>query len=147
MIRLMAFCLFTTALLSGCMTVPKASPDDDARAKTFAVRPDKANIYLYRNEFTGHPFPFAVALDGKFAGETAMNTYFMWEVDPGLHEIVTQADEYVEKLKVNAEAGRNYFVWQEVKIGMTRPRPALQLVDDQTGRKGVSESARAQSHF
>jgi hypothetical protein len=37
-------------------------------------------------------------------------------------------------------AGRkNYFVWQEVKMGMFAPRSLLQLVDEGKGRAGVSE--------
>lgn len=111
MIRSIVLALCVSAHLSGCLwvpvtlTVPMASPDDDVHAKTFAIRPNKANIYLYRNQFTGQRSPIAVALNGKFAGETAMRTYFMWEVDPGSHEITSQA-ENVETLKINVEPGR-----------------------------------------
>lgn len=42
--------LAALAILSGCATVPMASPEKDMQAKTFAVKPDKSTIYIYRNE-------------------------------------------------------------------------------------------------
>jgi len=42
----------------------------------------------------------------------------------------------MEKQDVTAEAGKNYFVWQEVKVGFIKVRNSLQVVvDDQTGRR------------
>ena len=41
----------------------------------------------------------------------------------------------MEKQDVTAEAGKNYFVWQEVKVGFIKARNSLQVVDDQTGRR------------
>lgn len=50
--RLMRLCLIvlTVMLASGCASVQMASPEQDSQAKTFSVAPDKANIYVYRNE-------------------------------------------------------------------------------------------------
>lgn len=42
------------------------------------------------------------------------------------------------------QAGKNYFVWQEVKMGLWMARSALQTVDEATGRKGVAECKRIQ---
>jgi hypothetical protein len=42
-------------------------------------------------------------------------------------------------VKVNASAGRNYFVWQEVKMGMWQAGSMLHLVDEVTGKAGVAE--------
>jgi hypothetical protein len=40
---------------------------------------------------------------------------------------------------VKATAGKNYFVWQEVKMGMWAARSALQEVDEKTGRDAIKE--------
>ncbi len=40
-------------LVSGCASVPMATPEQDAAARNFAVKPDMANIYVYRNETMG----------------------------------------------------------------------------------------------
>ena len=44
-------------------------------------------------------------------------------------------------------AGKSYYVWQEVKMGMWMARSQLQEVDEQTGRKGVAECKRTHSNF
>jgi hypothetical protein len=144
--RLLIFLICLTTFLGGCASVPMASLDDDTRGKSFSVRPDKSSIYLYRNESLGGAIPMTVALDGKVAGQTGPQTYFMWEVDPGAHEIASHAENIVT-IKLTTEAGKTYFVWQEVKMGLWMARSALQQVDEETGRKGVAECKRAQSNF
>lgn len=138
--------LFLASVVSGCASVPMASLDEDAKAKTFAVREGKSNIYVYRNESFGGAIPLTVALDGKVAGQTGPQTYFLFEVDPGSHEVSSIA-ENTSALKLDAAAGNSYFVWQEVKMGMWMARSQLQQVDEATGKKGVAECKRAQSNF
>lgn len=130
--------LLAAVLLTGCASVPKASPEQDARAKTFAVAAGKANIYLYRNESMGGAVKMDVALDGKPMGQTAAQTYFMFEVTPGKHTITSKAENEVMQ-EVIAEAGKNYFIWQEVKMGVMYARNKLNVVDEATGRAGVAE--------
>lgn len=142
---LVTFALLAT-LLAGCASVPMAPLGDDAKAKTFEVKPDKSSIYLYRNESFGGAISMTVALDGKVAGQTGPQTYFLWEVDPGTHEI-TSYSEANSTLKLTTEPGKAYYVWQEVKMGVWMARSLLQQVDETTGRKGVAECKRAQSNF
>jgi hypothetical protein len=132
--------------VAGCASVPMASMDDDATAKSFVVASNKSAIYLYRNESLGAAIPMTVTLNGKVAGQSAAKTYFVWIVDPGTHELSSVA-ENTSVLKLNTEAGKAYFVWQEVKMGMWMARTLLQQVDDATGRRAVAECKRAQSNF
>ena len=130
--------VLTAMLVSGCASVQMASDAQDSAAKTFQVKPGKANIYVFRNETFGAALKMPVALNGRLVGDTASKTYLMMEVDPGKHTVVskTENDSTVE---VNAVAGRNYFVWQEVKMGLMSARSNLQIVDEATGRAGVNE--------
>lgn len=123
-------------LLTGCTSVPMASVEHDTQAKTFAVKQDKANIYLYRNESMGGAVKMDVLLDGKPVGQTAAKTYMKLEVTPGQHTLTSKA-ENDDVLNVNTEAGKNYFVWQEVKMGILYARSLLHLTDEQTGKAGV----------
>lgn len=132
--------------MSGCASVPMASMDEDAKAKSFVVQKDKSNIYVYRNESLGSAIPMTVALNGKVAGQSAAQTYFLFEVDPGAHE-VSSISENTSTVKLIAVAGKSYYVWQEVKMGMWMARSQLQEVDEQTGRKGVAECKRTHSNF
>lgn len=138
--------LLLAAVISGCASVPMASIDEDAKAKTFAVREGKSNIYVYRNESFGGAIPLTVALDGKVAGQTGPQTYFLFEVDPGPHEVSSIA-ENTSTLRLDTAAGKSYYVWQEVKMGMWMARSQLQQVDEATGKKGVAECKRARANF
>ena len=130
------------ALVSGCASVPMTPPEADASAKRFQPRPGMANIYLYRNETFGAAVTMSVSLDGRIMGRTGPKTYFLWEVPPGRHEIQSHT-ENLETLAVNAEAGKSYYIWQEVKMGMFSPRSLLQLMPEAEGRTGVLECQRA----
>ena len=133
-------------LASGCATVTMAPQEDDTRAKTFAVKSGKANIYFYRDETFGAAIKMPVSVNGRIAGETASKTYFLWEVDPGIYDISSHT-ENTSTLKLIVEPGKNYFVWQEVKMGLFMARSELKQVDDATGRKAVAECTRAVSSF
>jgi len=138
--------LLLASVVSGCASVPMASMDEDAKAKTFAVREGKANIYVYRNESFGGAIPLAVALNGKVAGQTGPKTYFLFEVDPGTHEVSSIA-ENTSTLKLDAAPGKSYYVWQEVKMGVWMARSQLQQVDEAAGKQAVAECKRAQANF
>jgi hypothetical protein len=139
------FALVPALLIAGCATVPMASLDDDARAKSFTVPSGKANIYVYRNETFGGAIPMTVSFNGRVVGQSGPQTFFLIEADPGTHEI-SSITENTSTIKLNAEAGRAYYIWQEVKMGFWMARSLLQQVDEATGRKGVAECNRAQSN-
>ena len=123
--------------LGGCGSIPLASYEDDLRVKRSSVKPDKAHIYVYRNESLGFAVPMTVAVDGRASGRTVAQTYVMWEVDPGPHEITSYAEDK-SAVSINAEPGKAYFVWQEVKVGLWKARSLLHAVDEETGRKSVA---------
>lgn len=124
--------------IAGCASVPMAGGDQDTRAKTFAVAPGKSNVYVYRNEILGAALKLQVTFDGQVIGDTAAKSYFALEVAPGRHTLASQSDGN-GILELNTVAGKNYFVWQEVKMGILSGGSKLQLVDDTTGRAGVNE--------
>lgn len=130
--------LSITALLTGCASVPMASIELDTQAKTFATKADKANIYVYRNESIGAAVKMDIAMDGKTIGQTAAKTYIALQVPPGNHTLLSKAENDF-MLELSTDPGKNYFVWQEVKMGLLYARTKLQLVDETTGRNGVSE--------
>lgn len=124
--------------LAGCASVPMASNDQDAAAKQFKPPADMASLYIYRNEVFGAAIPMTVSVNGKTLGQTAANTYFHLTVSPGKYTIQSLT-ENVSDLSIDASAGKNYFVWQEVKMGMWAARSHLQEVDETKGREAVKE--------
>jgi hypothetical protein len=130
--------LLVTAATGCAAHVPMAPKEHDLAAKRFATGPDQANLYVYRNETLGFAVSLGLMLAGEWLGDSAARTYFVVPIAPGPHVIVSKGEGTTE-LRFSAEPRRNYFVWQEVKMGFASARSALHLVDDATGREGVLE--------
>ncbi len=144
-LRLIATAVAALALV-GCANVPMGDPAQDAKLKTFpSASAGKAGVYIYRNETFGAAVKLNVALDGQALGSTASKTYFYKEVAPGKHT-VTSYGENTDTLNFDAIAGKLYYVWQEVKMGMFGPRTQLHMATEKDGQAGVGESKLAQPH-
>jgi len=135
----MGFLCITTLLVSGCASVPMASLAQDSTAKSFTPQVGKASLYIYRDEILGSAIPMTVIVNGKNIGQTASKTYFRLDLLPGEYSI-DSLSENTSSLTLVMKEHNNYFVWQEVKMGMWMARSLLQQVDEKTGRPGVIES-------
>ncbi|MFQ1893604.1 DUF2846 domain-containing protein [Aeromonas veronii] len=114
---MMGAALLSAALLSGCASVPMADATADAQAKQFVAPKDAANLYIYRNETFGTAVKMPVLVDGVAVGDTVAHSYILKQVTPGSHTI-TSKSENDATLTLSTEAGKNYYVWQEVKQGV-----------------------------
>jgi len=137
-LRNLSFIVLSLSLVA-CASVPMESPEQDAAAKNAKPGPGQSLIYVYRNEVFGAAIKLAITLDGKLAGETASETYFLFKVPAGKHTIASEAEGDWSKLTIDCKAGKTYYVWQEVKMGMFAPNSKLQLMDPMEGRKDVEE--------
>jgi len=126
-------------LASGCASVPMADQAADAAAKSFKAPTDKSGIYIYRNETLGAAVTMDLFINGKPLGQTGPKTYAYVEVPPGNQKILSKA-ENDDLLELNTVAGKLYYIWQEVKMGLLYARNKLSLVDEKTGQAGVMES-------
>jgi len=129
-------------IVSGCASVPMADPARDVELKKFQAKPDKAGLYVFRNETFGAAIKMTVLLDGKLLGDTASKIFLYADVEPGSHRL-TSKTENDSILDFTAVAGKLYYVWQEVKMGLFAARSQLQLVDEKTGQEGVLETKLA----
>lgn len=138
--------LFAITLLSGgivgCASVPMGDVKQDTELKTFTAKQEVAGIYIYRNESIGGSVTMDVEIDAKPIGQTASKTYLYTEVAPGKHTI-TSKSENTHSIEVETIAGKLYYVWQEVKMGVLYARTKLHLVKEEDGKKGVLESKLA----
>lgn len=142
MFRNFALICAISLTLFGCASVPMGDAAKDAELKSFTARPGMAGLYIYRNENFGGAIRMDVEVDGKPIGQTAAKTYFYKEVAPGKHT-VTSKSENTDTLEVETVAGKLYYIWQEVKMGLLYARTKLSLVSEEEGRKGVLESSLA----
>src|SRR5262245_61312490 len=135
------------ALLSAaCGGVHLAPSGLSYQAKMRVPPPDKALIYVYRDESFGGTARLEVSLDAVIAGKTGPKTFFLFEVEPGKH-FVSSEGENTHHILIMAEAGKTYFVWQEVKMGAFYAQTKLHVMDEIRGREGMRECELLQPRF
>jgi hypothetical protein len=135
------------ATLSGCASVPMASPEQDAAAKQFvAPEGDKVGLYVFRNSNFGTALKKLITLDGSPLGQTAPMTYFYKDIAPGKHNLKTQAEFGDNEIEFVAEKGKPVFIRNYIKIGTFVHSANLEQVGEAEGKRGVLECSRA-AHF
>ena len=132
------FALLAALLLVGCASVPMAGVEEDTQAKQFQPPADKAAIYVFRNGSLGGAIKMPVFINGTKIGINVAKTYLYKEVEPGTYIIVAKAEKNSE-LELTVEAGKNYFIWQQVRMGVMKARNTIHLVDEEKGKAGVME--------
>lgn len=134
-----------SAYLGGCASVPMAPLSDDIAAKKFETVHGKSSVYLYRNEHFGGAIKITVSVNDKMIGQTAPYTYYLLQLEPGIHKFTCFA-ENTESMTLKTEPDQNYFVRQEVKLGLWAARCAVYETSAHEGKEGVIESKLAQSN-
>ena len=142
-IRSIAIGLFLGLLVSACASVPQATKEEEEKAKTFQVESGKSNIYLYQLK-SDDDTSAKIFLNGIEAGRLGPQSFFLWSVNPGAHELTSVIEE-TARITIRAEAGNNYFVLQDIQIGSTfggrvKKSSELKKVSIEEGKKRVKES-------
>ncbi|WP_454255534.1 DUF2846 domain-containing protein [Pseudomonas sp. Marseille-Q8238] len=122
---------FALAVLTGCASVPKGDPSEDARLKTFPAPPaDQAGLYIYRDSFAGKALKKSVKIDNEVIGETANQVYFYRLITPGQHVLATESEFSDNTLDLLAVAGQNHYVRQSIKMGVFVGGAKLEVVPE-----------------
>jgi hypothetical protein len=129
-----------TCVITGCATsTPSGTSETDTRGRLSTAAQDKANLYLYRDPNIKVAVTTKLSVNGKEVEATKRTTCGHWEVNPGTYEISSESPS-ASTVRIVAEAGKSYYVWQEVKVsngGYGFPTNELHVVDVDTGRRGV----------
>lgn len=126
----------TLIAVSGCSSTPKASFSQSHLAKLFTTNPDKANLYIFRGGAEGSSIEMELRIDGQYVATNLGHTCIKLEVPSGKHYIATRADN-IERLTLATSKNKNYFIYQEVKVGQISTTTKLNLVNENIGQKGV----------
>lgn len=127
---------------SGCAPkMERASTLEEKSSKEFKTNPEKSNIYICRNEVLGAAINMPIVVDGNFIGKSEGSSHFYLTVEPGIHKIQSLT-ENVQTIFVPTEKNKNYFVWQEVKMGLWAADSSLHSVNanDNYGEKCILET-------
>lgn len=142
----LALLLVLAALPCACTYVPRASAEDDARAKRFETRPDACGLYVYREGADGGAIELELTLDGRPIGRTSGGDYLFNWVTPGSHKLASRGDENLQ-LSFEAAAGELIFVRQEGTLGNWVVASKLVRVTEEEGRRVVAGCVRAAAGF
>jgi hypothetical protein len=96
-----------------------------------------ALIYILRSSSYGLLMQTKLAVDGEWKGVNRGHNYFFFTVQPGLHYFCSQAENR-SVLVLTAEAGRTYYIEQEIRYFPMKPRNELAILDDAEGRSELA---------
>lgn len=134
--------LLLAILISSCASIPKMPQEMDLAAKSFKVSPGKSNIYIFRDEFMGGAIGMDLDINGQLIGRTGANTYILATVPAGIQNIVSHA-ENDDSISIKTEPGKNYFIWQEVKMGAFIARTKLHhILNEEEAKSRILKCSR-----
>jgi hypothetical protein len=99
---------------------------------------DKALIYVVRPTMFGNKVQTKLAADGKFKGVNRGNNYFFFTIEPGTHYFCSQA-ENKSTLSLKVEAGKTYYLQQQIKMGFMKARTKLVAISEAEGKEGLAK--------
>lgn len=99
---------------------------------------DKALIYVVRPTMFGNKVQTKLAADGQFKGVNRGNNYFFFTLEPGNHTFCSQA-ENKSTLSLNVEAGKTYYLQQQIKMGFMKARTKLVALSEAEGKEALGK--------
>ena len=105
-------------IFSGCAASHMVTRE---QGPELSPHPDNATVVIIRDTFFGGAIVIWNYLDGKLIGETKGNTYFVTQVPPGPHYLVS-ATENTGVAHFDFKPGRIYYLRQGITMGLWRAR-------------------------
>lgn len=99
---------------------------------------DKALIYVVRPTMFGNKVQTKLAADGQFKGVNRGNNYFFFTLEPGQHYFCSQA-ENKSTLSMKVEAGKTYYLQQQIKMGFMKARTKLVAMTEAEGKEALGK--------
>ena len=124
--------------LKACGTKEKevkyVADTDKTSHPTGEATADKALIYVMRTSMMGNKVQTKLAVDGEWKGVNRGHNYFFFTLPPGLHYFCDQAENR-SVLVLTVEAGKTYYLEQQIHMGVMKARTDLVAMDEAEGQK------------
>jgi len=126
----------------GCASAVQYAPLPD-QSKSID-NPEKSRIYVIRPTTFGGAIGIDILDGDEHIGKTGPNTYLSWERDPGETIIYSRAENTFE-LPLEAKKGLQYFIEQEIHMGIWSARSSLKVLPEEEGKEKLKECKPAQA--
>ncbi len=115
----------------------KADTDKEKHPTPEAPK-DKALIYVMRTTMIGYKIHSKLAVDGEWMGVNRGKTYFYFTLAPGEHYFCSESENQ-DYLKLTVEAGKTYYLQQQVEPGLMKARTNLVVLSEEQGKKKLED--------
>ena len=142
-----AFIILISALFTGCASVKMESLEKSGQAKKFAApTTENAGLYFYRSNFVGKALKRDIWVDGNCVGTSANDVFFYTEVLGGKsHVLATESEFSPNELSMFTDVGKNYFIRQNIKMGVLVGGAVLEVTPEDEGKEAVAKLEMATS--
>lgn len=129
------------------ISIPLESQATMNKVKKFSTpKNGYANIYIYRNEYTAVKAIRKLYLNDKIIGKTDMGVFFYLPVKVGKYKLSIESESSNHDLYLDAVSGKNYFIQQNMTMGLLKPGSELRIVSERRGKKDISSLKMAITH-
>jgi len=117
----------------------------DSTAKSLTPVADKAIVYIIRPSGYGALVRMSIELDDTHIGATGAGRYVYTIAEPGQHTLVSKAESNAS-LSITLEAGKVYYIKQQVKMGLLYAETGLKILDEKDGLKFLKKCKLAKDN-
>lgn len=136
----------TAILLAGCAS---SSQENETLTIPYRPQPGKGLVIVYREStslfregWVGRITNFRHVYDnGRDLGKLSGGTFFLVNTAPGPHAF--NANDEDEKVTINVEPGKTYFIKAELDVGMWTMGETLEAVDFNEGAEALQYLEKA----
>ena len=105
------------------------------------VKPGQALLYVMRPTSMGYAIKSFFFVDDTIVGINRGSSYFFVDVAPGKH-VFWSKSENTDALEMTVEAGKTYYLQQQVQMGGFRARTKLKALNDEEGRATLAKCSK-----
>lgn len=110
---------------------------------------ETGTVYLYRvGRAVGLVLKTQIKVNGLDAGGTSSNSYFEWNLEPGVYTFSCFTKESNAVVEIDVKPNEKYYLRQDTRMGLTNEgRVTLKQVDDSKGTKEMKNCKKLISTY
>lgn len=146
---LLAYLIIFIPLLFGYTLKSSTSNEKSNQVADTIQSPEKGTVYLYRvGRAVGAVLKTQIKVNGQDAGGTSNNSYFEWNLKPGVYTFSCFTKESNAIVEIDVKANEKYYLRQDTRMGLTNEgRVTLKEMDASKGEKEMEKCKKLVSIY